>query len=64
MYERNQRGVASRLPEWLVLARGLKRERIDADGHTIGNNTDELTLRAIWRHWLTLMDPMAEGTAA
>jgi fatty-acyl-CoA synthase len=64
MYERNQRGVAARLPEWLVLARGLKRERIDPDGHTIGNNTDELTLRAIWRHWLTLMDPMSEGTAA
>jgi fatty-acyl-CoA synthase len=56
MYERNQRGVVARHPEWLVLARGLKRERLDADGHTIGNNTDEVTLRAIWRHWLKLMD--------
>jgi len=56
MYERNQRGVAARNPEWLLLGRGLKRERLDEGGHLIGNNTDETTLRAIWRHYLTLME--------
>jgi hypothetical protein len=56
MYERNQRGVAARNPEWVLLARGLKREYRDEDGYTVSNNTDETTLRAIWRHYLTLMD--------
>jgi phenylpropionate dioxygenase-like ring-hydroxylating dioxygenase large terminal subunit len=56
MYERNQRGVAARNPEWVLLARGLNREHRDADGFTVSNNTDETTLRAIWRHYLTLMD--------
>lgn len=55
MYERNQRGVAARLPEWLVLRRGLNREQIDADGHLAGAATDETTQRAIWRHIRTLL---------
>src|SRR5207245_11013458 len=37
MYERNQRGVQARTPEWLVLRRGLHRERLDADGHPVGD---------------------------
>jgi fatty-acyl-CoA synthase len=56
MYERNQRGVAARNPEWVLLARGLNREHRDAEGFTVSNNTDETTLRAIWRHYLTLME--------
>jgi fatty-acyl-CoA synthase len=56
MYERNQRGVAARNPEWVLIARGLNREHIDPEGFTVSNNTDETTLRAIWRHYLTLMD--------
>jgi phenylpropionate dioxygenase-like ring-hydroxylating dioxygenase large terminal subunit len=55
MYERNQRGVASRVPEWLVLRRGLHRERIDAEGHLAGAATDETTQRGIWRHIKHLM---------
>jgi fatty-acyl-CoA synthase len=50
MYERNQRGVTARSPEWLVLRRGLHRERPDAEGHLAGAATDETTQRAIWRH--------------
>jgi fatty-acyl-CoA synthase len=56
MYERNWRGVHARNPEWLVLKRGLHRERIDGNGHTIGDATDEVPQRAIWRHWQSLME--------
>jgi fatty-acyl-CoA synthase len=56
MYERNQVGVTARLPEWLVLQRGLHRERRDADGHLIGDATDEVPQRAIWRHFRALME--------
>jgi len=56
MYERNQRGVQARTPEWLVLRRGLHRERLDADGHPVGDATDEITLRAMWRHYRSLME--------
>ena len=57
MYERNQRGVAALQPEWLDLSRGLARERVDDDGYTIGTATDETSMRAMWEHYLTLMDP-------
>jgi fatty-acyl-CoA synthase len=56
MYERNARGVRERAPEWLVLKRGAHRERLDADGHVIGDATDEVPQRAIWRHYRSLMD--------
>jgi fatty-acyl-CoA synthase len=56
MYERNMRGVQVRDPEWLLLKRGMLRERLDEDGHTIGDATDEVPQRAIWRHYQTLME--------
>jgi fatty-acyl-CoA synthase len=56
MYERNQRGVQARAPEWLVLKRGLHRERLDDEGILVGDATDETTQRAIWRHYRTLME--------
>jgi phenylpropionate dioxygenase-like ring-hydroxylating dioxygenase large terminal subunit len=56
MYERNQRGVRARSPEWLVLKRGVHRERRDEDGHLIGDATDEVPQRAIWRHYRELME--------
>jgi phenylpropionate dioxygenase-like ring-hydroxylating dioxygenase large terminal subunit len=55
MYERNQRGVAARQPEWLDLSRGLHRERVDDDGFTVGTATDETSMRAMWAHYLELM---------
>jgi fatty-acyl-CoA synthase len=54
MFERNQQGVQERNPEWLVLRRGLDRERLD-DGYTVANLTDETGQRAIWRHYKELM---------
>jgi phenylpropionate dioxygenase-like ring-hydroxylating dioxygenase large terminal subunit len=56
MYERTQRGVSARLPEYNFLGRGLHRERQDEDGHTIGDNTDEVTSRGIWKHYRSLME--------
>jgi fatty-acyl-CoA synthase len=56
MYERNHRGVHARSPEWLQLKRGLDRERLDENGHLIGDATDEVPQRAMWRHYKTLMD--------
>ncbi|HYH51825.1 MAG TPA: aromatic ring-hydroxylating dioxygenase subunit alpha [Acidimicrobiia bacterium] len=57
MYERNQRGVQVRRPEWLVLKRGLHREHRDENGHLIGGATDEVPMRAIWAHYRKLMEP-------
>jgi fatty-acyl-CoA synthase len=54
MYERNQRGVAALQPEWLQLKRGLHRERRD-NGYTVGDATDEVPQRAIWRHYREVM---------
>ncbi|WP_439855967.1 aromatic ring-hydroxylating oxygenase subunit alpha [Pseudomonas yamanorum] len=56
MYERTQRGVQSRNPEWNYLGRGLARERVDADGFRIGDATDEVTTRGIWSHYRSLME--------
>jgi fatty-acyl-CoA synthase len=56
MYERNHRGVHVRSPEWLQLKRGLDRERLDENGHLIGDATDEVPQRAMWQHYKTLME--------
>jgi phenylpropionate dioxygenase-like ring-hydroxylating dioxygenase large terminal subunit len=56
MYERTQRGVKALDPEWLYLGRGKHRERLDADGFIIGDATDEVPSRGIWRHYLSLME--------
>jgi fatty-acyl-CoA synthase len=56
MYERNQRGVQVRRPEWLVLKRGVHRERLDERGHVVGDATDEVPMRAIWAHYRSLME--------
>jgi fatty-acyl-CoA synthase len=59
MYERNQRGVRAKNPEWLVLKRGVHRERRDEDGHVVGDATDEVPQRAIWAHYRKLMEAEA-----
>jgi phenylpropionate dioxygenase-like ring-hydroxylating dioxygenase large terminal subunit len=55
MYERNHRGAGIPAPEWLVLSRGLHRERRDENGFMIAHSTDEVPQRGIWRHYLQLM---------
>jgi|SRR5882672_3700592 len=56
MYERTQRGVHQRAREYNYLGRGLNRERRDSDGFLIGDATDEVTSRGIWRHYRSLME--------
>ncbi|CAM3607603.1 aromatic ring-hydroxylating oxygenase subunit alpha [Smaragdicoccus niigatensis] len=56
MYERNQRGVEQRLPEWLDIRRGVGRESTDPDGFRIGGATDETAMRAFWQHYKNLME--------
>jgi len=63
MYERSQRGVMARDPEWLYLGRGTNRERRDEHGYRIGHNTDEVTTRGIWRHYRALMESGLEDAA-
>lgn len=56
MYERNQRGLSIRDPEWLFLNRGVHRERRDENGFLVGHATDDLPSRGIWRHYKSLME--------
>ena len=56
MYERNQRGLEIRAPEYLFLKRGEHRERRDEDGYLIGHSTDDMPSREIWRHYRSLME--------
>jgi 3-phenylpropionate/cinnamic acid dioxygenase small subunit len=55
MYERNQRGVQARSPEWLQLSVGSAPRALDENGHPIADATDELPQRAMWRHYKQLM---------
>lgn len=62
MYERNQRGVAARQPEWIDTRRGLEREAIDSDGFAVGAATDETGIRGFWAHYKNLMTGTAPTT--
>lgn len=55
IFERVQAGIAADLEPWMLLSRGLKRERMDDEGLTVGDMTDELTQRAIWKQWRKVM---------
>ncbi len=55
MYERTQMGVQMKSPEWLYLGRGKHRERRDENGYLIGDATDEVPTRGIWRHYRAVM---------
>lgn len=55
MYERNQQGLEARMPEWLLLSRGVHREEVLEDGSRVSHHTDETTQRAIWRHYKKVM---------
>ncbi len=56
MYERTQAGVRLRNPEWLYLGRGVHRERHEDDGCIVGNVTDDMPSRALWRYYKSLME--------
>ena len=56
MYERTQRGVQSRNPEWLYLGRGKHRERRDENGFLVVDATDEGPSRGMWSHYRAMME--------
>jgi phenylpropionate dioxygenase-like ring-hydroxylating dioxygenase large terminal subunit len=55
MFERLQLGLKNELDPWLILSRGLERERREADGTRVGHVTDEVTQRGIFREWKRVM---------
>lgn len=63
MFERNQIGLSARVDPWLVLARGFRQERPDVDGTVVGQITDELTQRSIWRQWKKVMSQDGDTAA-
>src|SRR5262245_8909346 len=55
MFERNQMGLSAQIDPWLLLARGRHQEHQEVDGTVVGQITDELTQRGIWRQWKKVM---------
>ena len=56
MYERTQFGAGQRNPAVSFLGRGSHREQRDADGHVVGNVTDDTPSRFMWQHYRALME--------
>ncbi len=55
VFERNQTGLSAEVEPWVLLARGLHRERVDTDGSIVGHITDETTQRAQLKQWKSWM---------
>ncbi|MBL4868923.1 MAG: aromatic ring-hydroxylating dioxygenase subunit alpha [Pseudomonadales bacterium] len=56
MFNRVQEGLACTMEPWLLFRRGLHREEKLSDGTLRGQVTDETPQRAMWRHWLEVME--------
>ncbi|MBF6568980.1 MAG: Rieske 2Fe-2S domain-containing protein [Candidatus Binataceae bacterium] len=56
IFVRVQEGLGADLIDpWLLIGRGLNRERRDPDGTIVAERTDEATQRGIWRQWKKVM---------
>ena len=55
MFERNQIGLSARIDPWLILSRGRQQEYVDQERNIVGQITDEVTQRGIWRQWKKVM---------
>jgi phenylpropionate dioxygenase-like ring-hydroxylating dioxygenase large terminal subunit len=55
MFERNQMGLSASVDPWLLLSRGIEQQHQGTDGAIVGQITDEVTQRGIWRHWKKIM---------
>ncbi|WP_342806314.1 aromatic ring-hydroxylating dioxygenase subunit alpha [Alteromonas sp. M12] len=56
MYERNQLGLQAQQPAFTYNGRGDHRERLDDDGFLVGDSTDDLPSRGIWKHYKKMME--------
>jgi len=64
MFERNQIGLSARVDPWLILSRGRQQEYHAADRTIVGQITDEVTQRGIWRQWKKVMSQGADDAPA
>jgi phenylpropionate dioxygenase-like ring-hydroxylating dioxygenase large terminal subunit len=55
IYERTHRGLTAQSPRFTFIGRGSHREKKDQHGYWIGDITDDLPSRGIWRHYRALM---------
>ena len=55
MFERNQLGLTAQVDPWMILARGLHRQRRDTDGTLVAHKTDEVSLRGQLHQWKEVM---------
>lgn len=63
MFERNQIGLQCEVDPWLLLSRGMEREKVLEDGTIVGHITDEVTQRGQMRQWLRDMtEPLHGGS--
>ena len=54
LLERQWAGIQANTLDWLLIERGIERERTEGDAR-VGQLMDETNLRGIWRHWKKLM---------
>jgi phenylpropionate dioxygenase-like ring-hydroxylating dioxygenase large terminal subunit len=57
---RNQMGLASTRPEWIMLARGATTDVQDETGTVNHDKSAETPQRGLWRHWASVLES-AEG---
>ena len=55
IFTRAQAGLASGRMEWIRLARGIHKERIESNSERVGEDMDEVPQRAIYREWAKRM---------
>ena len=55
MFAANQTGMQASGMEWLILSRGMHREKVHPDGEREAIYSDETPQRAIYREWARLM---------
>ncbi|HVW41728.1 MAG TPA: Rieske 2Fe-2S domain-containing protein [Amycolatopsis sp.] len=58
---RNQMGLASTRPEWIMLARGETTDLHDETGVVNHDKSSETPQRGLWQHWASVLDGDAEG---
>jgi benzoate/toluate 1,2-dioxygenase alpha subunit len=51
----NQTGLQARGVDWVLLSRGMHRERHLDSGEVVGHSTDEVPVRAMYQEWKRLM---------
>lgn len=54
-FHRVHEGLKARGNEWMVISRGVHKEKVDENGIRIGGATDEIPQRAFYRQWRRLM---------